>query len=71
MLVCRKDRIDAQRRRPRPAATPRQGGPVFVPRRKPSPLAEALLAHPPAIDFLTSGGEPELRGRAGIGRPRT
>lgn len=51
MVVCRKRRngtpkeMTASAERPGPRAPGSQpGGPVFLPRRKPSPIAEALMA---------------------------
>ncbi len=75
MLVCRRGRTDADPRDSSPA--PEQGGPVFLPRRQLSPLAEALLADRPlAIDLVTPRddqglGGAGLPGRAASGRPRS
>ncbi len=72
MLVCRKSRADADLEHP--SSAPQQGGPVFLPRRRLSPLAEKLLAHRPlAVELVTVGDEPGCGGDGlpapGAGRP--
>ncbi len=74
MLVCRRSRADADREPP--GAAPQQGGPVFLPRRRLSPLAERLLAHRTlAVDLVTVRDEPGCGGDGlparGVGRPVT
>ncbi len=69
MVVCRKSQNGHEPHLSPPSAQARggrtqRGGPVFVPRRKPSPLAEALLNQPPvASERVTAYDERWFQGR--------
>lgn len=69
MVVCRKNEIEESRSHPRAAdggrsrRTAEQGGPVFLPRRKPSALVEAMMALPDELDRITAYDEQWYAGR--------
>ena len=68
MLICRKSAMDESRRRadrqPRLMERPRlgEGGPVFLPRRRPSAFAQELLARD-AAERVTAYDELWFAGR--------
>jgi len=62
MVVCRKNETEESRNRPRTAEGGRSrraepGGPVFLPRRKPSALVQAMMALPDELDRITAYDE--------------